>query len=214
MLLLYKIVVHQLKINMGSGLSHSCDTIVKDADTVIDKSSNDQLFAGVFLNKNRQKYWVDKRSYGNCLLVFARDLSITWGDDARYWHWPCVKETSEVSVDVAEILNVCWLEVHGKFDMAKLTPGLKYEVVFVVMLKDPAYGWEVPINIRLVLPDGNKQERKENLTEKPRSNWFEIMVGEFTVNKEGCVEFSLYEYEGGAWKRGLLVKGAAIRPKN
>lgn len=114
------------------------------------------------------------------------------------------------------MLNVCWLEVHGKFELAKLTPGIKYEIVFEVMLKDPAYGWEVPINIKLVLPDGNNQHYKENLMEKPRSNWFEIPVGEFMVkaNTGGCVEFSMYEYEGGAWKKGLLIKGAAIRPKN
>lgn len=123
---------------------------------------------------------------------------------------------SEEVVDVAEMLDVCWLEIHGKFEIYKLTPGIMYEVVFVVMLKDPAYGWEVPINVRLTLPDGNKQEHKENLMEKPRSKWVEIPAGEFMVEprKGGFVEFSLYEYEGGDWKKGLLVKGAAIRPKH
>ncbi|GKB62181.1 phloem protein 2-LIKE A1-like protein [Tanacetum coccineum] len=200
----------------SNNLPHEFEAILKDADTVIDKSSIDKLYAGVFLSKKRKKYWVDKASNGNCFLVFARDLSVTWGEDSRYWHWPCIKETSEVVLDVAEMLSVCWLEVNGKFEISKLTPGIKYEVVFVVMLKDPAYGWEVPINIRLILPDGTKQEHKENMMEKPRSKWFEIPVGEFMeeAKKGGFVEFSLYEYEGGAWKKGLLVKGAAIRPKN
>ncbi|XP_071702707.1 lectin-like [Rutidosis leptorrhynchoides] len=197
-----------------SNLPHDYEAILKDADTVVDKSSIDQLYAGVFLNKKRKKYWVDNVSHANCFMVFARDLSITWGEDNRYWQWPNIKETSEVVIDAAEILNVCWLEIHGRFEMTKLTPGIKYEVVFVVMLKDPAYGWEVPVNIRLTLPDGNKQQHKEYLMEKPRSRWFEIPVGEFIAEERGgCVEFSLYEYEGGVWKRGLLVKGAAIRPK-
>ncbi|KAK9074954.1 hypothetical protein SSX86_003273 [Deinandra increscens subsp. villosa] len=203
-------------ITTSTWLPHNCETILKDADTPIDTSSIDQLYAGVFLNKKRKKYWVDKASHGNCFMVYARDLLITWGEDNRYWHWPYIKETSEEVVDVAEMLNVCWLELHGKFEISMLTPGIKYEVVFMVMLKDPAYGWEVPINVRLILPDGNKQEHKENLIETPRAKWVEIPVGEFTAEpkKEGFVEFSLYEYEGGAWKKGLMVKGAAIRPKH
>lgn len=148
--------------------------------------------------------------------MYARDLSITWGEDKRYWHWPSIKETSEEIVDIAELLNVCWLEIHGKFEISKLTPGIKYEIVFVVMLKDPAYGWEVPINIKLTLPDGNTQQHKENFVEKARSTWFEIPVGEFIAQpkKGGSLEFSLYELEHLNWKKGLLVKGAAIRPKN
>lgn len=120
-----------------------------------------------------------------------------------------------MSVDVAELLNVCWLEVGGKFETNKLSPGTLYEVAFEIMLKDPAYGWEVPVNIRLTLPDGNKQEHKENLMKKPRGEWIEIPVGEFVTSPEntGEIEFSIYEYEGGKWKRGLVIKGVAIRPK-
>jgi hypothetical protein len=124
-------------------------------------------------------------------------------------------------VDAAELLNVCWLEVHGKFETAKLSAGTTYEVAFVIMLKDPAYGWEDPaygwedpVNVRLILPDRNKQERKENLMKKPRGEWIEIPVGEFVASPEmaGEIEFSIYEY-GGKWKRGLVIKGVAIRPK-
>ncbi|GJY95185.1 hypothetical protein Tco_0511546 [Tanacetum coccineum] len=39
------------------------------------------------------EYWVDKASNGNNFLVLARDLSVTWGEDSRYWHWPYIKET-------------------------------------------------------------------------------------------------------------------------
>ncbi|PWA73923.1 phloem protein 2-A1 [Artemisia annua] len=199
---------------LSNNLPHEFEAIIKDADTVIDKSSIDKLYDGVFLNKKRKKYWVDKASNDNSFMVFARDLSITWGEDSRYWHWPYIKETSEEVLEVAELLAVCWLEVNGKFEISKLTPGIKYEVVFVVMLNDRANGWEVPINIRLVLPDGSKQEHKENIMEKPRSKWFEIPVGEFMVGakKGGFVEFSLYQ-QGINWKKGLLVKGVAIRPK-
>lgn len=83
------------------------------------------------------------------------------------------------------------------------------------MLKDPAYGWEIPVNLRLTLPDGSKQEHKENLMEKPRGRWIEIPAGEIksSTEKTGEMEFSLYEYEGGKWKKGLLIKGVKIQPK-
>lgn len=123
---------------------------------------------------------------------------------------------SDISIDVAELLNVCWLEVHGKFDTTELSPGVLYEVAFVIMLKDPAYGWEVPVYFRLTLPNGIKQERKEILMTKPRVQWIEIPVGEFIPSQENCgeMEISMFEYSGGKWKRGIVVKGVIIRPKH
>lgn len=106
--------------------------------------------------------------------------------------------------------------MHGKFDTRKLSPGILYQVSFVVMLKDPAEGWEVPVNVRLVLPGGKKQQHKENLMEKLRARWIEIPVGEFVASEKdvGEMEISMYECEGGMWKQGLLIKGVAMKPKD
>lgn len=122
---------------------------------------------------------------------------------------------SDESIEMAELLNVCWLEVNGKFDTAKLSPGTLYEVAFEIMLKDPAYGWEVPVNVRLSLPDGTKQEHKVNLMEQARGKWIKIPIGEFRspVKKQGEIEFSMFEFVGGKWKRGLVIKGVTIQPK-
>lgn len=84
------------------------------------------------------------------------------------------------------------------------------------MIKDPAYGWDVPMNIRLKKSDGSKQERKEILEAKPRGQWVEIPVGDFVVHdreNSGEIEFSMYECEGGMWKKGMFLKGLVIRPK-
>ncbi|KAM1032516.1 hypothetical protein ACFX2I_036093 [Malus domestica] len=198
---------------------HNYEALVKDADTPINKSSIENLFqqlqAGVLLNQKKKKYWVDKKS-NNCFMVYARDFSITWAEDNRYWHWYSLQETSDVFIDAAELLNVCWLEVHGKFETANLSPGTLYEVVFVVKLNAADYGWEDPINFRLTLPDGTRQCRKVNLMQTPRGQWVEIPVGEFRASpeKSGDMEFSMYEYDGGKWKKGLVIKGVVIRPKN
>ncbi|CAL5412869.1 unnamed protein product [Camellia sinensis] len=200
-------------------LPHNYEAIIKDADSPIVKSSIDMLYdqlqSGVFLNQKRKKYWVERKTNSNCFMLYARDLSITWAQDNRYWHWPCLNETSNESIDVAELLNVCWLDIHGKFETANLSHGVAYEVVFVVMLKDPSYGWEVPVNLRLITPDGTTQQHQENLMQKPRGQWIEIPAGEFRMSPEKIedIQFSLYEYNGGQWKRGLVIKGVAIRPK-
>lgn len=104
----------------------------------------------------------------------------------------------------------------GKFETGNLTPSNLYEVVFVVKLVDPAQGWEVPVNFKLVLPTGETKERQEDMN-LLSSRWVEIPVGDFRASPEyisGKIEFSMYEVKGGLWKSGLIVKGVAIRPKN
>lgn len=116
---------------------------------------------------------------------------------------------------MAALQNVCWLEIHGKLELSHLTPGVTYEIVFEVMLNEPAYGWSVPLNLRLKFPDGTIQQHKEMLQEKPREQWLQLKVGEVKPQKgqNGEVEISMFEYDCGQWKRGLLIKGIKIIPK-
>lgn len=111
--------------------------------------------------------------------------------------------------------NVCWLEIHGKLELSHLNPGVNYDVLFEVMLTEPSYGWTTPVNLRLKFPDGTVQEGKEKLQEKPRNQWLELKAGEVKAQpgQKGEVEISLFEYDGGQWKKGLLVKGIKIVPK-
>ncbi|KAJ4960174.1 hypothetical protein NE237_020084 [Protea cynaroides] len=200
-------------------LPHNCEAIMEHADppglgTSMEKLL-DRLRCGVFLDENRQKYWIDGKTGYNCFMVFARDLSITWGNDNRYWNWASFQETSNVFVDIASLTNVCWLEVRGKLDTSNLSPGVKYVVTFVISLKNTANGWNVPVNFELILPDGTKQERKEDFPSKPKGQLLEILVGEFETGREmeGDVKFSLIEINGGLWKSGLVLKGVRIQPK-
>ncbi|KAI4296954.1 hypothetical protein L6164_036870 [Bauhinia variegata] len=201
-------------------LPNNYQEILKHADSAIDASSieklSEKLHAGVFLDQKTKKYWLDK-SYSNCFMLYARALSITWSENKNYWRWVPTEDTSGTMIDVAELKKVCWLEVHGRMDTKMLSPGVLYEVSFVAMLKDPAQGWEVPVNVRLALPGGKKQEHKENLIEKLRMQWMEIPVGQFVLSAQdikGEMEISMYEYEGGMWKQGLIIKGVVIRAKN
>ncbi|KAL1205254.1 Protein PHLOEM PROTEIN 2-LIKE A1 [Cardamine amara subsp. amara] len=201
---------------------HNCEAILKDANPPISVSSvnlSEQLRNGVFLKPTKLiKYWVDERSNTNCFMLFARNLSITWSDDPNYWTWfPHTESPNETNVEAVELKNVCWLDITGKFDTRNLTPGISYEVVFKVKLEDPAYGWDAPVNLKLVLPNGKEkpQEQKMSLRELPRYKWVDIRVGEFVPEKStGEITFSMYEHEAGTWKKGLFLKGVAIRPKH
>ncbi|KAJ4702425.1 Phloem protein 2-like protein [Melia azedarach] len=78
-------------------------------------------------------------------MFFARDLKIAWGEDSRYWRWIHVEgKSTSMLVDAAELIRVCFLEVRAKFDTRILSPGIKYEVAFVMMIKDNGEGWEHP----------------------------------------------------------------------
>ncbi|KAI3906707.1 hypothetical protein MKW92_011505 [Papaver armeniacum] len=150
-------------------------------------------------------------------MLFPRNLAIIWAENKQYWNWPSMK-FGEMAIEVAELVNVCWLEVNGKFDTTKLSPGVKYEILFVVMLKPSACGWGTPVNLRLVHPCGKTQHRRENLQLKPKSQWIELQVGEFQTSPQlsDCkkeIQFSLFECENGNWKGGLVIKGVIIRPK-
>ncbi|KAL5223381.1 hypothetical protein ABZP36_028094 [Zizania latifolia] len=196
---------------------HMFEAIVADEKTTTASALEDQVYTGIFLARKTKKYWVDERTRHNCFMLFPRVLSITWSENPNYWTWYTLKEESDADtqIEVASLKNVCWLEIHGRLELSYLTPGVTYEVVFQVMLTNPAYGWSVPVNLQLKFPDGTVHQHKENLQEKLRLQWLELKVGEVKAQQgqTGEIEISMFEYDGGQWKRGLVIKGIKIIPK-
>ncbi|KAK8546846.1 hypothetical protein V6N13_093885 [Hibiscus sabdariffa] len=199
-------------------LPHNYEAILKDADSPVDMSSMDKLFSqlhsGVFLNRNRKKYWVDKNNK-NCFILFARDLSINWIKDNNYWRWTYQKEiNSDVSIEIAELVDVCWLELIGKLHVSKLSPGTLYQVVFIAMLREYACVWSRPLKFKLTLPNGQEIEHEETLKNKPMEIWIEIptLVFQAPFENGGEMQINIREVDG-SWKSGLVVKGIAILPK-
>ncbi|KAI4365257.1 hypothetical protein MLD38_021256 [Melastoma candidum] len=200
--------------------------VLKDSDMAIDddRRTEENLYQilrdGVYLNQKKKKFWLDEKGNKNCFMLYARDIAITWGDTSSYWRWIYLKDAPrEDLIEVAELVNVCWLEANVRFDTLALSPQTTYRVVLVVMIRANGYGWHVPVNFKLVLPDGSCQEHQEMLDEKPREQWFEILVGEIRTTGEdtmtsGKMEISMYEIKGGNWKSGMVIKGVVIRPKD
>nr|AAM62133.1 phloem protein 2-2 [Apium graveolens Dulce Group] len=152
----------------------------------------------------------------SCAAVLtAKELSIVWGSDPRYWKW--VSKTSPVNfeaLDAAELIEVCWLQIDGTYNARNLNKGVKYGVYFVVELNsNPCMNG--PVTLKLTRPNGSPEEHKEDLQTKPRNKWVGLKVGEFTNTASGCdntVKFSMNGCDGTTWKTGLTVIGAAIVP--
>ncbi|KAJ0018209.1 hypothetical protein Pint_11899 [Pistacia integerrima] len=151
----------------------------------------------------------------NNFVLFARDLSISWGNDERYWKWTYEKKPDSGSyVEVAELLEVYWFEVKGKFNTNKLKPGTSYKLAFVVKFNEDASGWENPVNLELDLPNGNQIPNKQSFKNTPRNQWIEVPVAEFTVQEnetQGDMNFTMTETSGNL-KKGIAINAVVIAP--
>ncbi|XP_042502881.1 F-box protein PP2-B10-like [Macadamia integrifolia] len=94
----------------------------------------------VLIDKGTMSFALEKCSGRKCYMIGARELSIVWGDTPSYWNWRPLPE-SRFS-EVAELVNVCWLEIHGKMETRLLSPNTTYVAYLVHKLTDSAYGFE------------------------------------------------------------------------
>ncbi|EFH39238.1 hypothetical protein ARALYDRAFT_920867 [Arabidopsis lyrata subsp. lyrata] len=167
-------------------------------------------------------------SHQGGFVVPARQLGIAFSYKSRCWSWSTItgpnKQVSPYlfsseAIDIVTMKKVYWLKIVGTFKTGDLTPGTKYEVVFVVKLKDNAIGWEKPVTLKLKVihhnGDNDRVERIENLNDYIGRNWVDILAGVFVVppkNTPAIITFTMYETE--YKKKGLVVKGVTIRPTN
>ncbi|KAL3506360.1 hypothetical protein ACH5RR_031742 [Cinchona calisaya] len=193
----------------------------------------------------------------NCHMLCARELSITWENDSRYWRWTSIPE-SRFS-EVAELLNACWLDIRGKMKTRVLSLKTTYAAYLVYKITENSYGLEVAAkaSIRLGTDVRNRWWRpqleprlvhqtgldnsfviepaannsvclkppstfKDDLPQKiegrvpheRNDGWLEVFLGEFFNDEgEGEIEMQLSETEILNWKRGLIVEGIELRPK-
>lgn len=126
-------------------------------------------------------------------------------------------------LEVAKMIKIHWLKIVGTYDdTSDLTPGAKYEAVFLVKLEDNAIGWEQPVTLKLKVEqhdgsDDNRVDRNESLKDYIGHNWVDILAGVFVApprNKPAKITFTMFQHVTDDKKKGLVVKGVAIRPTN
>ncbi|CAM8912771.1 unnamed protein product [Rhodiola kirilowii] len=164
-----------------------------------------------------------------CHMIVAIDLNIVWSETPEHWAWTTVPESRHA---VAELLNVCWLEISCRLDMDKLSPNTKYASYLVYKFTDDSDGFSsspgqayagiageeniIITNVYLVSEEDQWGSEKADQYPKERPDgWMEVELGEYFINEIetfGEIEMSFKETSD-SWKNGLIVQGIEVRPK-
>ncbi|KAI6695491.1 hypothetical protein NL676_023201 [Syzygium grande] len=201
----------------------------------------------VLAGDGKMSFSLDRHSGKKCIMLSARALSIAWGDTPMYWSWTCMPNSR--FAEVAELIDVCWLEIKGTISSCMLSPGTRYAAYLVFKFAISSYGFEfqsVEVGAGFAGDEVGKRERlvylsrdsntgrrrtrrrlrsmppmyapaegNGNYPKERRDGWSEIELGEFLTKEgeDGKVQMSVMETKGGKWKKGLIVEGIEIRPK-
>ncbi|KAI5064975.1 hypothetical protein GOP47_0019670 [Adiantum capillus-veneris] len=157
-----------------------------------------------------QKFWLDRRTGGECYMMSARAVTIIWGSSPQYWVWPRCSDAW--FPEVACLRSVCWFEIKGKFQQP-LKPG-SYTVSFRMQIRNTSCWRRSPIKLSL----RNVSYGHESINSCTLFQGQFPISGEFTVEEnESCpveVEFAMREIKVLNWKNGFLLDGVFIRPSN
>jgi len=135
--------------------------------------------------------------------------------------------------EVANLVDVCWLEIRGVINTIVLSPNTQYAAYVVFKMIDASGFQNRPadlsvgveggqISTKIVCLDPNVEGGPHNRVvglQRPsvRSDgWLEIEMGEFFnlgIENEK-VQMNVIQTSGGNWKRGLVLEGIEVRPKD
>ncbi|KAL6635326.1 hypothetical protein ACP70R_027997 [Stipagrostis hirtigluma subsp. patula] len=125
--------------------------VLARADEPVGCASKKELFSRlcdrpVLLDGATMSFGLERRSGAKCFMLSARALSIAWGDDPSCWTWTAGHPGSRFP-EVAELVDVCWLEITGKLQLSLLTPRTTYAAYLVFAVADDSYGLECSLGI-------------------------------------------------------------------
>ncbi|CAL0299985.1 unnamed protein product [Lupinus luteus] len=185
----------------------------------------------IIIDHATMSFHLERKSGKRCYMLAARALTIIWGDGntPHYWKWTTLPDSR--FPEVAQLVNVCWLEIHGVINTSPLTPNTHYAAYFVFKMIDPE-GLRYPVRLSVDISfrqstvkevylypnlDGwhvDNRMRGLQLPNVRSDGWLEIEMREFfnsgLVDDE--VHMSITGTEG-SWKRGLVIEGIEVRPK-
>ncbi|MBA0852647.1 hypothetical protein Goshw_007987 [Gossypium schwendimanii] len=94
----------------------------------------------ILIDGGRKSLQLERVSGKKVYMLSARDLFIVWGDTPTYWRWISIPESR--FEEVAELINVCWLEIRGKIAISMLSPMTRYKACLVFKAIAGAYGFD------------------------------------------------------------------------
>ncbi|WCJ28482.1 hypothetical protein M5689_010179 [Euphorbia peplus] len=156
---------------------------------------------------------------GGSYKIGVKGLNIIWGNDPRFWEFIKLSEEDTRltgSKEGAVLIQVNWIEVTGKIPI-KLEDNnpKKLQIIYMLKFREDAFGWH-SVEIKFKVKFNGKEEIKNHNLELIRDNekmtWHEINGGDFTVEKDGDLEFGMFEVESDWWKGGIVLAGIKIKP--
>ncbi|XP_034682759.1 F-box protein PP2-B1-like [Vitis riparia] len=113
----------------------------------------------LLIDGGKKSLWLDKKSGKKCYMLAARDLTITWSDTPMYWTW--ISPPHSRFIEVANLNQVCWLEIKGKINTAMLSSMTNYVVFLVFQRNDRFYGLKnVPVESSVGMIGGVTTKRE------------------------------------------------------
>ncbi|XP_010241135.1 PREDICTED: putative F-box protein PP2-B12 isoform X1 [Nelumbo nucifera] len=92
----------------------------------------------ILIDNGNKSFALDRCSGKKSFMIAARELSIVWGDVPQYWRWRSLPN-SRFS-EVAELLNVRWLEIHGRMERRMLSTATNYVAYLVLKFVEGGRG--------------------------------------------------------------------------
>ncbi|XP_050373832.1 putative F-box protein PP2-B12 [Argentina anserina] len=176
----------------------------------------------IIISNGNMSFALEKQSGKKCYMVRARGLAIAWANTPTYWQW--IASSNSRFAEVAELKLVWWLDIKACIETKNLSRGTTYAAYLVYQLSQHRYGFESPLVSRIsyqqsevgtvhsVILDPTPARARNR-----RDGWIEVEIGEFFI-EEGdddddgdVIECSVKEVSYS--KRGLIVEGIEVRPK-
>lgn len=164
---------------------------------------------------------LDKKSGKKCFMLGARDLTIAWGDNRNHWEWIATPESR--FNEVAQLQDVWWFHIIGRIETSMLSSRTNYAAYLVFRFEGHREGFNQPVESHVCIGSEELDEGR-SVTLDPREGepravrerahgWMEIEMGDFYNENgdDGALVCSLREVV--EYKRGLVVEGIELRPK-
>ncbi|KAE8653045.1 lectin-like [Cucumis sativus] len=143
-------------------------------------------------------------------LAFPRASTIAFGDENRYWNWTHV-EYGGYTIEEAHLHPISWLDCRWNLHSSNFKLNTWYKAHIDVKLTSDAFGWTSPVNAKIEMPDGSKQESLIKLDRRENVG-FAISLGKFIITNSttsGVIQFGFYNHET-KWKSGLVIRALVV----
>ncbi|GKB77132.1 F-box domain, phloem protein 2-like protein [Tanacetum coccineum] len=173
----------------------------------------------------KEGFKLDKDSGKICCMLGAKDISIAWHDDTRYWQRGHVPESR--FGEVAILREVWWLDICGIIPSVMLSPQSTYVAYLVFQITRDSMGLDEPAKTTVSF-GGIRKETSNVYLKQPhrdeapthvfattrKDGWMEIKLGEIYHDHgdEGEIEMKFQDHRSYI-KKGLIVEGIELRPK-